>query len=41
MAGGKVDLEYRRVIPKDMATEMAEKNGFYAFVEPQLKRVRI
>jgi small GTP-binding protein len=37
MAGGKVDLEYKRVIPRDIATEIAQKNNFYAFVECSAK----
>jgi small GTP-binding protein len=37
MAGGKVDLEYKRVIPRDIATEIAQKNDFYAFVECSAK----
>ena len=37
MAGGKVDLEYKRVIPREIATEIAEKNNFYAFVECSAK----
>jgi small GTP-binding protein len=37
MAGGKADLEFKRVIPKEFGIEIAEKNNFYAFTECSAK----
>jgi small GTP-binding protein len=37
MVGGKLDLEYKRVIPKDIAMDLAEANSFYGFIECSAK----
>ena len=37
MVGGKLDLDDRRIIPKDIAMDIAKANDFYAFVECSAK----
>jgi small GTP-binding protein len=37
MAGGKLDLEFKRVLPKDIAMDIARANNFHAFVECSAK----
>jgi len=37
MAGNKLDLKHKRVIPPDIALEIAEGNDFYGFIECSAK----
>jgi len=37
MVGGKLDLRYKRAIPREIAIEIAKENDFYAFIECSAK----